>query len=458
MASTILGRVSISPRGTWTNGLHYYRLDVVNTTNSSYMCIQDNINIPLSNTSYWMIIGKEGRDGRSIIVLPNGNFGNWDEATSSYIDSGVVASAIVDIDNSAPTFTQASIRANIESGESIQTIFGKIKKWFADFGSLAWKNTVNYTTDIINLPSIPTNTSDLTNGAGFINSTQANGLISVHDSNPLSHDDIRVSINTVAQNTDQLITDAKDAISLDINSALAPINSDITSLWVSSNTNANNISNNRLNIDNLNTRVTDNEIDIYNLQLVDHFRGYFKNITEIEALTNVAEGDFAWSAETGTVWQFDGTNWVDTLVIVPDQVIPASDSLPLMNGTAEAGISTDYSRGDHKHPIDTTRASFEELTNHNESRNSHLALRSIDKYTTILVADWSLQDGSYNAIIYDSDVLELSKVSAMPADSESYDMFASAIVFSGTSSAGQLLLRAQNVPSGDMNINYTISI
>lgn len=42
------------------------------------------------------------------------------------------------INNDAPTFTEASTRANIVSGESISTLFGKIKKWFTDIKDLAF--------------------------------------------------------------------------------------------------------------------------------------------------------------------------------------------------------------------------------------------------------------------------------------------------------------------------------
>ncbi|KAA6361186.1 MAG: hypothetical protein EZS28_043287, partial [Streblomastix strix] len=42
--------------------------------------------------------------------------------------------------------------------------------------------------------------------------------------------------------------------------------------------------------------------------------------------------------------------WYDSSQIVPDQVTPASDELPIVNGTAAAGNSTSCSRGDHVHP------------------------------------------------------------------------------------------------------------
>lgn len=40
-----------------------------------------------------------------------------------------------------------------------------------------------------------------------------------------------------------------------------------------------------------------------------------------------------------------------------DGVLP-SDELPLMDGEASAGESTRFSRGDHRHPHDTTKQDF----------------------------------------------------------------------------------------------------
>lgn len=41
------------------------------------------------------------------------------------------------------SFNQASVRNNLSSGDTLQTIFGKISKWFADLGQLAFKNKVS---------------------------------------------------------------------------------------------------------------------------------------------------------------------------------------------------------------------------------------------------------------------------------------------------------------------------
>ncbi|KAA6381137.1 MAG: hypothetical protein EZS28_023336 [Streblomastix strix] len=84
-----------------------------------------------------------------------------------------------------------------------------------------------------------------------------------------------------------------------------------------------------------------------------HFRGYYLLNSDIQNLPNSANGDFSFSAESGTVWMYD-QNWYNSGDIVPDQVTPASDATPLSDGTATAGISTEYSRGDHIHPLNVT--------------------------------------------------------------------------------------------------------
>lgn len=95
-----------------------------------------------------------GDNGKGPIVMPNGNYGNWDETAGQYVDSGVNAAATVNLEDVPVTFTEAAERATISSGDTVPVLFGKIKKWFSDFGSLAWKNKVDYTADIDNLPTL----------------------------------------------------------------------------------------------------------------------------------------------------------------------------------------------------------------------------------------------------------------------------------------------------------------
>ena len=92
-----------------------------------------------------------------------------------------------------------------------------------------------------------------------------------------------------------------------------------------------------------------------------HFRGY--SFTNEEILSSKATpNDFAYSAESGTVWVYDAEDgWEDTGTPVPDQLTPASNATPLVNGVASPGQSEEYARGDHRHPTDTSRASVEQL-------------------------------------------------------------------------------------------------
>ena len=56
-----------------------------------------------------------------------------------------------DINTATPTFTEASTRANILSGETIPTLFGKIKKFFSDLKAVAFSGSYN---DLSNKPTL----------------------------------------------------------------------------------------------------------------------------------------------------------------------------------------------------------------------------------------------------------------------------------------------------------------
>ncbi|CUO13823.1 Collagen triple helix repeat (20 copies) [[Eubacterium] contortum] len=79
--------------------------------------------------------GPEGAKGATGAQGPKGDTG----ATGPQGPAG-------NINTSIATFTQASTRANIESGDTGSTIFGKIKKWFADLGTAAFCAVVNNAT------------------------------------------------------------------------------------------------------------------------------------------------------------------------------------------------------------------------------------------------------------------------------------------------------------------------
>ncbi len=105
--------------------------------------------------------------------------GKWDVLTGSHV-TGVKGSAEtnyrsgdvnitkanvglgnvpnVTTNNQVPTFSQASARANIASGEKLSVILGKIMKWYADLKTVAF--TGKYS-DLSGRPAIPSVTNNL---------------------------------------------------------------------------------------------------------------------------------------------------------------------------------------------------------------------------------------------------------------------------------------------------------
>lgn len=57
-------------------------------------------------------------------------------------------------------------------------------------------------------------------------------------------------------------------------------------------------------------------------------------------------------------------------VVLDKFVTPLSDTAPIMDGTATAGVAPNAARGDHVHPTDTTRAAAADLTNETSARQA----------------------------------------------------------------------------------------
>ena len=77
----------------------------------------------------------------------------------------------IDWENVTVTFVEYATRENISSGEKLSTIAGKIRKWFSDLGALAFKDKVDYETDIDNLPISSAPTLDEVLSVGNMSST-----------------------------------------------------------------------------------------------------------------------------------------------------------------------------------------------------------------------------------------------------------------------------------------------
>lgn len=114
-----------------------------------------------------------------------------------------------------------------------------------------------------------------------------------------------------------------------------------------------------------------------------HFRGYLSTNQKIQLLA-ATPNDFAYSAESGTMWIYEAQNgWHDTGIPFPDQLTPASDTTPLINGIASVGSENAYARGDHRHPTDTTRASVEDLRALDDTKEDKSV---VEKYVWVLDA------------------------------------------------------------------------
>lgn len=103
-------------------------------------------------------------DGTSYDAVPAGEYvmGVKGSAETNYRHGNVNLSKTnvglgnvpnVTTNNQTPTFSQATTRANLASGEKLSVLFGKIMKWFADLKTVAFSGSYN---DLSNKPTIPT--------------------------------------------------------------------------------------------------------------------------------------------------------------------------------------------------------------------------------------------------------------------------------------------------------------
>lgn len=85
------------------------------------------------------------------------------------------------------------------------------------------------------------------------------------------------------------------------------------------------------------------------------FKGMFNSVEELKAAYPTAtQNDYAYII-SGNQWIYQDGEWTDSGEPTPNTAVPASTSIPLMDGTGSAGMSSQYARGDHRHPSDTTK-------------------------------------------------------------------------------------------------------
>lgn len=132
------------------------------TTNKSYrwtgsVYTRVDEGVQLGETSSTAYRGDRGKTAYDHSQLTSGNPHNVSKS-----DVGLGNVPNVSTNDQTPTFSQASTRANIVSGEKLSVILGKIMKFFADLKTVAF--TANYS-DLNGTPTIPTNAYQSTDTA-----------------------------------------------------------------------------------------------------------------------------------------------------------------------------------------------------------------------------------------------------------------------------------------------------
>ena len=165
-----------------------------------------NITVPtktseLTNDSGFITnAGVTGVKGNSETAYRTGNV----NITKANIGLGSVPN--VTTNNQAPTFTQATTRANIASGETLTVILGKVMKFFADLKTVAFTGAYS---DLSGLPTIPTvNNATLT--------IQRNGTnVQTFTANASSNKTANISCNTISN----LLEASKTGITVNANNS-----------------------------------------------------------------------------------------------------------------------------------------------------------------------------------------------------------------------------------------------
>jgi hypothetical protein len=120
------------------------KIYVAKDTNKTYRWsgtayVEISPSLALGETSSTAYRGDRGKTAYDHSQLTSGNPHN---VTKSNVGLGNVPN--VSTNDQTPTFTQASSRANIVSGEKLSVIFGKVMKFFSDLGTAAFTDSDSY--------------------------------------------------------------------------------------------------------------------------------------------------------------------------------------------------------------------------------------------------------------------------------------------------------------------------
>lgn len=135
-----------------------------------YTCTKTGGSLPPDAAEWDYVMTLTGGGGASITVVDSLTSTSTTDALSA--NQGRALKGMVDAKASdSPTFSMASTRANISSGETLSTLFGKISKWFDDLKTVAFTGSYD---DLTSKPTIGTGSLTLDQNGGNITSFSAN--------------------------------------------------------------------------------------------------------------------------------------------------------------------------------------------------------------------------------------------------------------------------------------------
>lgn len=204
------GRIGFVIRGEYDPLFSYDFLDVVYYDSASYVAKKLTVgNEPQESNEYWQILAK--------------------------------SNTLTNISDATVKFTQAETRTNIQSGEDGKTLFGKIKKWFADLKPVAFTGSFRDLSDQPTIPSIGNGTLTIQKNGANVQTFSANqaGDVTANitvptiaaDVGAVATSKILTSVEQIDANTD--LTNVAGATAVkslksDLTNSINQINSNLT--------------------------------------------------------------------------------------------------------------------------------------------------------------------------------------------------------------------------------------
>ena len=189
MATQILGKVGVVPKGDYNSSTTYERLDIVTYNGGSYMALGETIgNLP-TNTTYWQLLTQKGTDGQDGYTPVKGT-DYWTNADKTEIVGSATTQVETDIQ---PTLTRIEGTANdaksIAEGANQALSFSNYSSMVTAFNGYAsdkFKVGQNIMIITLEVPDLwiesvesTSSTYTYTTDAAFISALNTNGYVQV---------------------------------------------------------------------------------------------------------------------------------------------------------------------------------------------------------------------------------------------------------------------------------------